>query len=135
MGRWVFGQKPRTSSSSSLSKIQIFPLQVRFESGPVGGQAVEVRVSKESLAEEREVNTLLTGDGAEVCGGPGAEVDGVTTMDICCSLPGRFVTIQATDSAVSALEISDIRITVAATACPDGPPTCQVKSFPILLKG
>ena len=101
---------------------------MRFESGPVGGQAVEVRVSKESLAEESEVNTLLTGDGTEVCGGPGAQVDGVTTMDICCSLTGRFVTIQATDTAVSALEISDIKITVAATACPDGPPSCQVRT-------
>ena len=101
-------------------------VEVRFESGPVGGQTVEVRVSEESVTAEMEENTLLTGDGSQVCGGPGATIDGVSTMDICCDLKGRFVTIQATDTAVSALEISDIIITAAPRDCEGSSISCQV---------
>ena len=101
-------------------------VQVRFESGPVGGQAVEVRVSQESVPASSEVNSLLTGSGTEVCGGGGATVDGVNTMEVCCSFTGRFVTLQATDTAVAPLEISDIRITVGAPRCGAEQLSCQV---------
>ena len=43
-------------------------------------------------------NSLLTGDGSEVCGGAGNTVDGLNSMDVCCNKLGRFVTIQVTDA-------------------------------------
>ena len=102
-------------------------VQVRFESGPVGGQAVEVRVSQESVPASSEVEDgLLTGDGTEVCGGGGTTIDGVNTMEVCCSLTGRFVTLQATDTTVAPLEISDIKITVGALSCGGQEVSCQI---------
>ena len=102
-------------------------VQVRFESGPVGGQTVEVRVSQESVPASSEVeDTLLTGDGTEVCGGGGTTIDGVNTMEVCCSLTGRFVTLQATDTTVAPLEISDIKITVGALSCGGQEVSCQI---------
>ena len=100
---------------------------MRFETGPSGGQTVEVRVTTEPLSAEMEADTLLTGDGSEVCGGAGANIDGASVMDVCCSLTGRFVTIQATDTAVSALEISDIKITATAPSCEESNASCQVR--------
>ena len=92
----------------------------------MGGQTVEVRVSQESVPASSEVNSLLTGSGTEVCGGGGATVDGVNTMEVCCSLTGRFVTLQATDTSETALEISNINIITGAPRCGDPPPACQV---------
>lgn len=60
---------------------------MRFESGPVGAQSVEVRVSDTPVDGAQPANTLLTStDSSEVCGGAGSTVDGVATMDVCCSL-------------------------------------------------
>ena len=70
--------------------------QVRFESGPVGGQDVEIRVSNDPVTSSQAANTLLTGAASEVCGGAGNTIDGLTTMDVCCSRKGRYVTLQAT---------------------------------------
>ena len=70
--------------------------QVRFESGPVGGQDVEIRVSSDPVTSSQAANSLLSGAGSEVCGGSGNTIDGLTTMDVCCSKKGRYVTIQAT---------------------------------------
>jgi len=64
-------------------------------------------------------DTLLTGDGSEVCGGSGSTIDGFTVMDICCKLKGRFVTIQATDTDSRPLEVAEIRITAAGKGCDD----------------
>ena len=101
-------------------------VQVRFESGPVGVQTVEVRVSQESIPPSSEVNTLLTGDGTEVCGGGGTTVDGVNTMEVCCSLTGRFVTLQATGTTLAPLEISDIKITAEPPGCGGQQASCLV---------
>ena len=93
----------------------------------MGGQAVEVRVSQESVPASSEVeDDLLTGDGTEVCGGGGTTIDGVNTMEVCCSLTGRFVTLQATDTTVAPLEISDIKITAQPPGCGDQQATCQL---------
>ena len=79
---------------------------MRFESGPVGAQNVEIRVTDTPVEGSQAANTLLTsGDSSEVrvisfkqnfpnkiyflsqvCGGAGSTVDGVATMDVCCSL-------------------------------------------------
>ena len=90
--------------------------KVRFESGPVGAQNVEIRVTDTPVDASQAADTLLTsGEGSEViiyslfssdntsdtkylhicvscqvCGGAGSTVDGVTTMDICCSLKVLF---------------------------------------------
>ena len=69
----------------------------------------------------------------QVCGGAGSTVDGVNTMDICCSLKvflqmrwticnlilqGRFVTVQATDSSGSvSLEVAEILVTAGGEGC------------------
>ena len=81
--------------------------QVRFESGPVGGQDVEVRVSSEAVASSQPADSLLTGDGSEVCGGSGNTIDGLNTMDVCCSKRGRYVTIQATGTDTIPLGLSE----------------------------
>ena len=78
-------------------------MQVRFESGPVGGQDVEIRVSSESVSSSQAADSLLTGDGSEVCGGAGNTIDGHNQMDVCCSKRGRFITIQATSTDNQAL--------------------------------
>ena len=87
---------------------------------------MEVRVSQESVPASSEVDSLLTGDGTEVCGGGGTTIDGVNTMEVCCSLTGRFLTLQATDPAKAALEISDLRITAGAPGCGEEQPSCQI---------
>ena len=73
-------------------------IKVRFESGPVGGQEVEVRVRVDPVESGQAADSLLTGDGSEVCGGSGNTIDGTNTMDVCCSKRGRYVTIQATSA-------------------------------------
>ena len=87
---------------------------------------MEVRVSQESVPASSEVDTLLTGAGTEVCGGGGTTLDGVTTMEVCCSLTGRFVTLQATDTARAPLEIADIKITARAPGCGEEEASCQI---------
>ena len=53
----------------------------------MGAQSVEIRVTDTPVDSSLAANTLLTsGDSSEVCGGPGSTVDGVATMDVCCSL-------------------------------------------------
>ena len=95
-----------------LKKFSI--LKVRFESGPIGAQDVEIRVTdtpvqnnqvylhnvREFSADELQLqgtNSMLTDDGSEVCGGAGNTIDGLNTMDVCCNKLGQFVTIQVTD--------------------------------------
>ena len=87
---------------------------------------MEVRVSQESVPASSEVETLLTGDGSEVCGGGGTTVDGVNSMEVCCSLTGRFVTLQATGTTPAPLEISDIKITARALGCGEEQVSCQI---------
>ena len=87
---------------------------------------MEVRVSQESVPASSEVNTLLTGAGSEVCGGAGTTIDGLNTMEVCCSLTGRFVTLQVTGTTPAPLEIADIRVTAAPPACGNQQPACQV---------
>ena len=69
---------------------------MRFESGPVGGQDVEIRVSSDPVSSSLAANSLMTGPASEVCGGSGNTIDGLNDMDVCCSKKGRYVTIQAT---------------------------------------
>ena len=51
-----------------ISKIiKLFTHQVRFESGPVGSQSVEIRVTDTPVDGSQAANTLLTsGDSSEV---------------------------------------------------------------------
>merc|ERR1712117_463094 len=95
-------------------------IKVKFESGPIGAQNVEIRVTNSTVPGSKMINTMLTDDGTEVCGGSGTTIDGVTVMEVCCKLQGRFVTIQGTDSANQLpLEVSEIRITAAGEGCAD----------------
>ena len=71
---------------------------MRFESGPVGGQDVEIRVSSDPVTSSQAANSLLSVAGSEVCGGSGNTIDGLSTMDVCCSKKGRYVTIQGTST-------------------------------------
>ena len=68
---------------------------------------VEVRVSEDSVPADLELDSLLTGDGSEVCGGSGNTIDGLNTMDVCCSKRGRYVTIQATGTDTIPLGLSE----------------------------
>ena len=71
---------------------------MRFESGPIGGQDVEIRVSSEPITSSLAADSLLTGPASEVCGGSGTTIDGLSDMDVCCSKKGRYVTVQATST-------------------------------------
>ena len=96
---------------------------MRFESGPIGAQNVQIRVRNETDGSAKLANTLFSDaayDG-EICGGSGSTIDGVAVMEVCCGIIGRFVTIQLTDSVSvpAPLEVSEILVTATNDGCAD----------------
>ena len=62
---------------------------------------------------------MAAGNDGEVCGGAGNTIDGVSVMEVCCGLKGRFVTIQKTDTADAPLEVAEILMTATGEGCGD----------------